>query len=342
MSSLQKHFACLSFLIISFLLLHHPLTNLSLFGLHARCDLFSKPTAKDHLSGAFACNAFRQNYLLNRSSRAFETFKKDYNLNFYPSRMGSRPFILCAYPKSGCTQWIMLLHFLMFGIKVSSMEVHYTSARSSSIFNEKEITRYKLYSKHTPKILIMRNPYERVLSSFFDFRRRAKNEENMNEANVSFPVFVQKYIKNRSKAIQPMDHRQPISEGCNIWNGENLNAKWDYILKLEEMELWADCIFKELNLTHIVESGWGEEGNSSLFHYDNKVLGQLIDSVLPSIVKKEKWQSTKTFATGHERLKREENLYTPHIISIINTVFERDFQVGRYPLWDGVSKTEFM
>ena len=278
MFSLRAQTICLSLYIISFALLYNLVADFSLSNFNT-CGHFSKPIVKEYLSDASACNAFRQNYLLNNSSRASVAFGKDYNLNFYPSRLGSRPFILCSYPKTGCTQWIMLLHFLVFGVKVSSLGVHYTSARSSSIFRREKS------NARSPKILIMRNPYDRVLSSFFDFRRRAQEVENMNEANVSFSVFVQKYIKDRSKAIQPMDHRQPISEGCSIWDGAYLNTEWDYILKLEEMDLWSHCLFNELNLTHIVSSGWGPEGNSSLFNYDANVLGQPLSAVLSSIVK---------------------------------------------------------
>mmetsp|Transcript_16018 Transcript_16018/g.45984 ORF Transcript_16018/g.45984 Transcript_16018/m.45984 type:complete len:298 (+) Transcript_16018:239-1132(+) len=252
--------------------------------------------------------------------------------HFYPSRLSSKPFALCAPPKTGCSQWIMLLHFLLFGQKDSTGKVHESGARTQSLYNG---------SNMVPKILIMRNPYDRVLSSYFDFKGRAQNTINKTEqANVNFTIFVRKYIKQRAPAVQPMDHRQPISELCNIWDGTSPLAEWDYVLKLEEMELWSDCLFKELNLTHVIDNGWGLGGNSSLFYHGTDILEKSVYQVLPAIMKG-KWASSKAVTVGHERKHEGYSLYNPETVSVVNAIFEHDFQVGRYSLWDGRSHEGF-
>ena len=259
------------------------------------------------------------------------------NLHVYPSREGSKTFLLCAFAKTGCSQWILLLNYLMFGEKKKMASRDIYQARKASVFDVTNASHlHFLRSNVVPRILIMRNPYNRVASSYADFIRRAQRAGNANQSSISFTTFVETYVEKREIAIQPMDHRQPISEGCHIWHNESPLMEWDYVLRLEEMVLWSNCLFNELNLTHIIDKGWGKNGTVPLFNRTTSMLVLHVNDVLPSILGRQPWPSQKTFETGHERVKSShESFFTPHTIEIINRVFERDFQIGQYALWDG-------
>ena len=106
-----------------------------------------------------------------------------WNLNVYPSRDGSREFVLCASAKTGCSQWVMLLNYLWNGKKIvpksksangagdeSSLgDIHLTGARQATVVKSDSAV---LCDASVPRILIMRDPYERTVSSYHDFRRR--------------------------------------------------------------------------------------------------------------------------------------------------------------------------
>jgi|EP00982_Pelagococcus_subviridis_P016014 hypothetical protein len=106
-----------------------------------------------------------------------------WNLNVYPSRDGSREFVLCASAKTGCSQWVMLLNYLWNGKKIvpksksangagdeSSLgDIHLTGARQATVVKSDSAV---LRDASVPRILIMRDPYERTVSSYHDFRRR--------------------------------------------------------------------------------------------------------------------------------------------------------------------------
>jgi len=157
----------------------------------------------------------------------------------------------------------------------------------------------------------------------------ARRKINMKQM-YPLPFLLKKYIEGKESATQFSDHRLPISEGCNIWRGESPLFAWDYVLKLEEMSLWLDCLLKELNLIKIIGSGWGKYGNESLFQHDTEILNKKVHEVLPSILGKKKWKATKTFSTGHERkLNRSisvESVFTPNLISTINRILSMTFK----------------
>ena len=237
----------------------------------------------------------------------------DINLNIYPSRDGSHEFILCAYPKTGCSQWIMLLHYLLSGEKITAY-MHGQGARQRT---EVTTNTTSLTNVSVPRILIMRDPYKRTISSYHDFRRR-----NPEMTNISFPTFIFEYVnKTSTKSKQGKDHRMPISHGCSnpIW----IHGGWDYVFQLEQMSLWLPCMLDMLNLAHIVNDGWN---NSSLFHAPEFNLSEAIHTaVLGS--RKEK---VKSIETGHEN--PEDDLHTPDTISVVNRVFFNDFVLGGYRL----------
>ena len=116
-----------------------------------------------HVNLPDACDLFKQ----TRNNDL--PFTPDINLNVYPSRDGSKEFILCAYPKTGCMQWVMLLNFLWNGEK-NPNKVHY--AKNGRTNNTLQKNSKCLNSMEVPRILIMRDPYKRTVSSYHDFKRR--------------------------------------------------------------------------------------------------------------------------------------------------------------------------
>ena len=116
--------------------------------------------------------------------QAVTAFTPDVNLNVYPSRDGSKEFILCAYPKTGCSQMIMLLNYLWKGEKITARP-HGQGARENNLLSRDSPA---LNSTTVPRILIMRDPYKRTVSSYHDFRRRVVG--NARALSLSFEDFI--------------------------------------------------------------------------------------------------------------------------------------------------------
>lgn len=242
-------------------------------------------------------------------------------LNLYPSREGSKEFILCASPKTGCTQWTMLLNYLCFGEKKTS-NPHY--AGNGMALSRVRQTSPNVNSIDVPRILIMRDPYARTVSSYHDFKNR-----NSGLRNMTFEDFVFDYIRNTTtQSKQPADHRNPISQGCGVsWH----QGGWDYVLQIEMMALWLPGLLKMLNLTDIVASDWGDinakvEVEKSLFRIPNISAEDAIRVALNGGKK----ELVKSIVTGHENDSTD--LHTPATIGIINDIFLDDFVLGGYRL----------
>lgn len=255
------------------------------------------------------CALFRRTRLSNIP------FKPDLNLNIYPSRDGSKKFILCSYPKTGCTQWIMLLNYLWKGDKQTKGE-HLWYGRQN---NTLRISSPEYNDTNVPRILIMRNPYMRTVSSYHDFQMR-----NPDLSSITFEHFVLEYINSTKKSYQPKDHRLPISNGCSpSW----IQGGWDYIFQLEQMSLWLPCMLAMLNLTHITQSlDWS---GTSLFKITSNMS---IEDYLRVALDGGPKELSKSVTTGHESHKTV--LHTKSTISVINTVFHTDFVLGGYKLRD--------
>ena len=275
------------------------------------------------------CSAFRR-ARPNPDVRKPESLNNTFNANLFPSRAGSKRFYLCSYPKTGCSQWMHLLHYLLTGQKVNEgLKIHEHRHRWSTMLHFPKDTE-TLADPNIPRILIMRNPYDRVLSAYHDFLKRSPHLKN-----TSFHNYVTGYVIGAETDKQFADHRRPVSEGCNIWDHEmnSFNVHWDYILKLEEMWLWSRCLFSELNLLDVVSKGWPTH-SGQLFAVPNLERSRLIDHIGP-IIGDANWPSTLEFSIGHEGPKLMKwDVYTPELVRIVNRVFEVDFQIGRYALWD--------
>lgn len=242
-------------------------------------------------------------------------FTEDINLNIYPSRDGSKEFILCAYPKTGCSQWIMLLNYLWKGEKITTGE-HQSRARENNRLTQDSPS---LNSTTVPRILIMRDPYKRTVSSYHDFKRR--NGEKAR--SMPFEDFIRNFVANSSVTTwkQGLDHRRPISEGCS--NPSWIHGGWDYVFQLELMALWLPCIQEMLNLAHITSDGWS---NSSLF----KTVELSVQDKYRLLVHGGGKSLSKSIVTGHEN--PDEDLHTPYTIEVVNRVFFNDFVLGGYKL----------
>jgi len=248
-------------------------------------------------------------------------FTPDVNLNIYPSRDGSKEFIMCSYPKTGCSQMIMLLNYLWKGEKITTAQ-HNQGARQNNMLARDSPS---FNSTTVPRILIMRDPYKRTVSSYHDFKRR--NAGNARALSLSFEDFIGNIVANSSatKATvgfeQPLDHRRPISEGCS--NPSWIHGGWDYVFQLEQMALWLPCFQEMLNLTHIISGGWR---NSSLF----KTVELSVQDKYRLFVHADGKSLSKAVVTGHENPK--EDIHTPYTIEVVNRVFFNDFVLGGYKL----------
>jgi len=285
------------------------------------------------------CGFFRRTPRpLNR--RQLPLLDWDVNLNFYPSRQGSRPFVACVYPKIASSQWIHLLHFLRTGEVLGNvgLKIHEEKDREHTAIDtslEKDVN--ILLDSSIKRLLITRNPYDRVVSAYFDMKRR-----DQRNGTFTFGEFVYQYlVLGKKDTNQPEDHRIPFTSGCNIWNATDYrySLQWNYILKLEEMSLWSSCLLDDLQLRSITSKGWATKSG--------RLFEESIDPSFPllafygQLMGFVKWPSTQAYKVGHERHTREwASMYTPQLVKYVNEIYASDFIVGGYPLWDGVRGNE--
>ncbi len=285
------------------------------------------------------CQFFRQvSKPLNRRNNS--TLRWDINLNHYPSRAGSHAFVACVYPKVGSSQWVSLLHFLRTGKRLGNMglRIHEQKDREYTAVDVGRVGGADLLSNpKIPKVLITRNPYDRVVSSYFDMKRRDNRG-----LDFTFETFVYRYLLHGdTNTTQPSDHRAPITSGCNVWNTTTYHytTQWNYILKLEEMPLWISCLLNDLKLESVAFHGW-PTSTGGLFDR-----GMSLDTTLASsfgqLLRLERWPLIQTYKVGHERpMSKWIDMYSPELVRVVNHVYASDFIVGGYSLWDGVAGTE--
>jgi hypothetical protein len=122
----------------------------------------------------------------------------------------------------------MLLHYLWTGERITT-NPHQQGARDAGVLKSDD---QRLNSTDIPRILIMRDPYKRTISSYHDFKGRIGNARAQ---SMSFEDFIVNIVANSSfVSAQGSDHRRPISEGCS--NPSWIHGGWDYVFQLEQTE----------------------------------------------------------------------------------------------------------
>jgi len=153
----------------------------------------------------------------------------------------SRKIVFGWSPKSGCTHVKKIYHYLTKSVNIS--QVHH----NTDYKNELPIDIYNYVS-----ILIIRNPYERLVSGFLDRYRPTNNTRKMRwkPKTITFEMFVNELIKENWIAIDKHHFSSQLSDkfSKHVLNSKELHVydlkhiDYDFIGKLYNKQIPKEII----------------------------------------------------------------------------------------------------
>ena len=184
---------------------------------------------------------------------------------------------ICVSEKVGSSAWKALLlksfdeNFFATFVNSTKIDPHAAQFRN----NKTEKTTKAMYEaalkdSSIPRIMLVRNPYSRILSGYLDKVDAANFTANplqrrqffkgFKSKSGGFPAFA-KYVKevherdihpNNTKRAFLNDHYALQSDKCFIPQG----MRFDYYLKIEHISLWYPFLISLLGLQKAASSGW--------------------------------------------------------------------------------------
>lgn len=230
------------------------------------------------------------------------------------------PFVMCNAPKTGSTRWVELLSILRTGRHHRLGFAHIAVGTSQHFASLKEMN-------ELDRILIVRNPYIRFVSSYEDHMRRYPEDKNITMEGMIDLLL-------GGKPIGTANHLWPQSRMC----GHAFGVEYHYMLRLEQMSLWYDDFRQRYNLGRYLDHGWPtwEEPfyESGIASWTNESVSAHISSVLGST----SWEGVVHQEDRKENALSEnifKKYYNPRIAEKVTRYFMEDFRLFGYPIWDG-------
>lgn len=170
--------------------------------------------------------------------------------------------IFCLHPKAGSTNFKFLLRYGTFNFgrrpvyltldEILRQMPHAQPASSLKHFS------LALQNKKIPRIMIVRNPYIRLLSGYLD--KIVKNKQISfgppdYKLHETFEVFVDRLMYHLRYNFNPRDfnnHFRLMSSNCHTL----YNMTYDYYLPLEHIQYWYEPLIRSLDLIPFVQNGW--------------------------------------------------------------------------------------
>merc|ERR1712136_64367 len=193
----------------------------------------------------------------------------------------------------------------------------------------KNMTEPSLFNEfvHRERLVIVRNPYTRFLSSFLDWMFRN------HQPNVSFEEFVMRYEHNDMKGyVYLPSHVRPAAQVCQI----HLYAMTGF-LRVEQMDLWFNAFIKRFGLDRFVDA---LSAKDKLFYKAKLTNGTRVADAMLEVFGKIPWRGTSA-KTGHVRDAGAHltEYYTPQLAQKVFDLQRDDFEHFGYPAWDGDPST---
>ena len=198
-----------------------------------------------------------------------------------------------------------------------------------------------------PLITVGRNPYVRLLSGYLDKRAHGEHYPYwgldvylhmrlMLYRADTFECFVRQLyalyglLGNRLHRVDGVNHHFAQQARFCWYDG---GLRYDYMLKLERINEWYDEVIADLELQHHVASQWPGDGDCFFSTPGNGCRGPhvVVDEnggvtfVSPGI--------TPEHNTGAAAMLKEH--YTPEAVRLVNLMYEDDFRLFGYSMWDG-------
>jgi hypothetical protein len=173
----------------------------------------------------------------------------------YTNPRSGEQALMCLVEKVGSTEWkSMLLKSLNVKYFYGKLRQHdgnpHTHIYPLPVYRYQEF-KAVLENPNVPRILFVRNPYNRLLSGWLD-KQSQEFYVNFNRSAGTFEHFSYHLRDNRyvmSKEVN--DHFHPAAFKCfgHLYN-------YDYYLKVEHMDYWYPGLIKKLGLEKEAKDGW--------------------------------------------------------------------------------------
>jgi len=249
--------------------------------------------------------------------------------------------VLCVPQKNGNIFWSLLLH-KVYDPKTSfelPKKVGQGFQKKMELSSQKENTWYNwLEGLSIPRVMIVRNPYIRLLSGFLDkihhesgrkkFAKSFKFPAPLNFE--SFVVWLAMHLRGRERSGKPADYFvrhlfMPQTYHCLLPCGVNYT-----IVKDEKSLSWYPCLLDKLNLTDAARTGWGDP---PCFLSQS---GDCNTNAWPDTTCENRDNVT---TSGKVHSKHTETLMQAHYTStaakLVTMLFREDIENFGYQAWDG-------
>jgi len=189
----------------------------------------------------------------------------------------------------------------------------------------------------TPRLVISRNPFTRVLSSYLNKivkandRRRYREELGLDQWSdwVTFEEYIdalEKWATEKPSGLRldsGVDHHFALqSSFCGMPNDRQSNLHYDYVLKTEQINDWYTCIVKELNISSLVYSGWPDD-KCFFSAPDNPCDGQTMKGGFS----RNSWDAGDHGTKSSLKLR---SYYSPELEATVARLYADDFEIFGY------------
>jgi hypothetical protein len=184
------------------------------------------------------------------------------------NRINGREFIVCLHPRAANINLKFLFRAASSKRKYDWTMTDVLSEHPGSKQTARTPDMQKAFmKKDVPRIMIVRNPYMRLLSSFL---AEILGNKDMNAGpkdyhmGESFEIFVEKLIKHHADP-EKIDFQNPFklqSKNCLLSDG----MTYDYYLPIEQMDFWYEPLLDSLDIVPFTRTDW----NITTPHYQGK------------------------------------------------------------------------
>ena len=258
-----------------------------------------------------------------------------------PSSSAGGAVVLCLLPKVGSTTWklALLSNLLPISRKRLLTRSPHRKRRMPRAGPPRELLRT------VPRIIIVRDPYDRLLSGYLDkivMQKIARLAPKPYKIGDGFAAFVGNLTQRPPEEANV--HWRPQALQCGMDRG----LSYDYVLPVEEMHRWYEPLVRVLGLVRTVSHGWNHStrwfrGRDECFFAPP---GRRCDGMFSSAGCFRRGVSdggerspgapgvrpASFHATDAAELSRHGAYYTPYTLQLATTWLRRDLEALGYPV----------
>eukprot|EP00192_Tetraselmis_astigmatica_P018922 CAMPEP_0117649144 /NCGR_PEP_ID=MMETSP0804-20121206/807_1 /TAXON_ID=1074897 /ORGANISM="Tetraselmis astigmatica, Strain CCMP880" /LENGTH=246 /DNA_ID=CAMNT_0005454845 /DNA_START=43 /DNA_END=783 /DNA_ORIENTATION=- len=229
-----------------------------------------------------------------------------------------------------------------------------------------------LISPSRPRLIVVRNPYARLLSAFLDkalCQGRCLEEERLalfkklpivnlgktpKDEKEEFELFVHRLFElyqQRKKYAEhlgiPFDfpinngHFRPITSMC-LWQ---YGFRYDYVLKMEWTDNWWADFLDFTDMAESAATGWDQksvhnmaaEGEACFYHPAGMSCSDVPGLRQTCGEERCKVDTQEVQKTGTSAQSKLQQYYTPRLAAMVSAMYAEDLSDLGYPVWDGAS-----